>query len=126
MREKMKNLITFLFISLMLFTFSCPLPAADSDKGKRLFDDPRLGNGNTGKTCRTCHEGGLDLDSGFSARKNFEVMGVKVADAVEAVNFCIEVTLRGEGLDSQSREMANLLAYLEVLAKEGGGRKYDP
>ena len=82
--------------------------------------------GSNGKTCLTCHEKGLDLDVNLMDKRNFEVMGVKVKDPADAVNFCIEVALRGEGIDPQSKEMANMLAWLAILATKSEGKKYDP
>lgn len=119
----MRKVIIF---TALILAISSLAAAADPDSGRGLFNDPRLGLGTSGKTCKTCHVDGLDLDIDLLGKRNFEIMGVMVADVREAVNFCIEVTLRGEGIDPDSKEMQDILAYLEILAREGGGKKYDP
>ena len=110
----------------LLLLFATPGLAAKIERGKLLFNDPTLGKGSNGKTCNTCHEGGLDLAINVIHKENFEVMGVEVENIREAVNFCIQVTLRGEGIDLQGEEMDDLLSYLEFIAKKGGGKKFDP
>ncbi len=114
-----------ILISLLLIS-ATPCLAAEIDRGKLLFNDPDLGNGSNGKTCNTCHAGGLDLAIDVIHKVNFEIMGVEVKNISEAVNFCIQVTLRGEGLDLQREEMDDLLSYMESIAKKGGGKKFDP
>ena len=114
-------IFTVVLISLYGLTY-----AADPENGRKLFADPLLGRGTSGKTCNTCHEGGLDLNVNMAEKSNFELMGVQVADIREAINFCIEVTLRGEDLDPHSKEMEDILAYLEILARHWGGKKYAP
>src|SRR5574341_671334 len=32
------------------------------ERGKTLFNDPKLGNGTAGKSCNTCHPGGKGLE----------------------------------------------------------------
>ena len=100
--------------------------AGDAERGKALFSDPSFGNGTNGKTCLTCHEEGLDLDMNLMEKRDFEVMGVRVKDPADAVNFCIEVTLRGEGLDPQHKDMRDMLSWLTILAPSSQGRKYKP
>ena len=114
-----------ILISLLLFS-ATPGPAAEIDRGELLFNDPTLGRGSNGKTCNTCHAGGLDLAINVIHKENFEIMGVKVENIREAVNFCIQVTLRGEGLDLQGEAMDDLLSYLDFIAKKGGGKKFTP
>ncbi|MBU0479732.1 MAG: hypothetical protein KKG47_01395 [Proteobacteria bacterium] len=117
-----KEIITGLAVLLA----TAPCLAGDPVRGERLFSDPSFGNGTSGKTCLTCHEKGLDLGVDLMGKRNFEIMGVMVANPSEAVNFCIEVALRGEGLDLQSEEMSDILSFLEILALKGGGKKYSP
>jgi cytochrome c len=114
-----------ILITLLLFS-ATPGLAAKIDRGKLLFNDPDLGKGSNGKTCNTCHEGGLDLAINVFHKENFEVMGVGVKNIREAVNFCIQVTLRGEGLALQGQDMTDILSYLDFIAKKGGGKKFDP
>ena len=89
-----------ILITILLFSATSGL-AVEINRGKLLFNDPSLGKGTSGKTCNTCHAGALDLATDLIHKENFEVMGVEVENIREAVNFCIKVTLRGEGLDLQ-------------------------
>ena len=90
---------------------------ADLDNGRRLYRDPTLGKGVSGKCCFTCHEQGRDLGADLDQRINFNVMGIVMQGVAEVVNFCIEVALRGEGLEPQGQEMVDLTAYLVWLGK---------
>lgn len=104
--------------TLLAVLLSCPAAlAADPANGKRLFYDPALGGGTSGKCCFTCHEGGRGLGDDLDRRKEFTVMGNRVADLAGVVNFCIEVALRGEGLARESREMEDLTGYLVWLGR---------
>ncbi|MFZ5774740.1 MAG: c-type cytochrome [Thermodesulfobacteriota bacterium] len=95
-----------------------PCLAAESSFGARLFSEPGLAGSTNGKSCLTCHEGGRDLSPATLARQEYTVMGNRVQSLAEAVNFCIEVTLRGEALAETSAEMKDLLAYLRVFIAE--------
>lgn len=91
---------------------------ADLANGRRLYRDPTLGGGTTGKCCFTCHEQGRDLGADLAQRSGFEVMGIAMQGVAEVVNFCIEVALRGQEIDPQGKEMADLTTYLAWLGKE--------
>lgn len=111
----------FLLLTVLLGGWSSTLLAADLANGRRLYFDPALGGGTSGKCCFTCHETGRDLGDDLDRRTHFTVMGIALEGIAEVVNFCIEVTLRGEGLDPQGKEMEDLLAYLTWLGKSQGG-----
>lgn len=98
-----------------------PCPGAEGDRGKALFTEPGLGGSSNGKSCMTCHDGGRDLSPETLSRKEYLVMGNPIKSLTEVVNFCIEVTLRGEALDEKSAEMADLLAYLRCFIAEQVG-----
>ncbi|MEW6500376.1 MAG: hypothetical protein ACOY8P_07100 [Thermodesulfobacteriota bacterium] len=95
---------------------------ADLANGRRLYRDPSLGGGTSGKCCLTCHEQGRDLGADLDQRRTFTVMENPVGDLAGAVNFCIEVALRGQEIDPQGQEMADLTSYLAWLGKN----KRDP
>jgi hypothetical protein len=90
---------------------------ADLANGRRLYRDPSLGGGTSGKCCFTCHEQGRDLGADLGQRATFIVMENPVGDLAGAVNFCIEVALRGQEIDPQGQEMADLTTYLAWLGK---------
>lgn len=70
------------------------------DKGKALFNDPKLGT--SGKSCNSCHVDGKGME---------KAAAMKDLDAV--VNSCITVNLKGEALDSNSDEMKSLVLYIQ-------------
>ena len=112
-----------IFFSLMLCLFLAAYPGAqpgqaDAARGRTLFVDPQLGGGTSGKTCETCHEHGRDIGPDITRKTSFTVMRIPILSLPEVVNFCIEVALRGKGLDPAGRDMRDLIEYLELLGKE--------
>ncbi len=107
----------FALMILGIFCLVQPSHAGDVLRGKMLFESPQLGKGTSGKTCLTCHEHGRDFSLQTLSKTSFEVMGIELGGIEEVINFCIEVTLRGEGLEKESRDMEDLLAYLEVFIR---------
>jgi hypothetical protein len=89
--------------------------AADVDKGKALFESPTLGDGTTGKTCKSCHPGGEGLGSDLFERKTITIMGMGKNRVEEVVNVCIENPLGGSAIDTEGEEMQDLVAYLKTL-----------
>lgn len=88
--------------------------AADVEKGKALFNDPKLGGGTAGKSCNSCHPDGKGLENAGD-KKEFNIMGKKQKGLVEAVNFCIEMALKGKAIDPKGTDMANIVAYIKSL-----------
>ncbi len=87
-------------------------------KGKKLYNDPTLGYGTTGKTCTTCHENGEGISNNFDTKNEYIVMGLKIKTLPEVINTCIEITLRGEGIDPQGEEMKALISYIQYLKRD--------
>lgn len=79
---------------------------ASADKGKALFNDPKLGT--TGKTCNDCHPNG----------KGLEMSGTKEA-LPDIVNGCIAGSIKGKALKDNSVEMQSLILYIKSVGKEG-------
>jgi hypothetical protein len=78
---------------------------ATPDKGKALFNDPKLGT--NGKTCNDCHKDGTGLERS-GERKDLE----------KTVNKCVTASLKGKALKPKSVEMLSLLLYLKGLGGE--------
>jgi len=97
--------------------------AANADKGKTLFESPRLGGGTTGKSCVSCHEGGKGLGSDLFERKQFTIMKVEKKSLADVVNVCIENPLGGKAIDPQGQEMQNLIAYMKTLVTKPAKKK---
>lgn len=111
----MRLAATVLIVTVLLPSISL---GADLANGRRLYLDPTLAGGTTEKCCATCHEQGRDLGSDLDQRTDFDVMGIAMQGLAEVINFCIEVTLRGEGLEPRSNEMGDLIAYIIWLGKQ--------
>jgi len=85
-------------------------PEISIEKGKALFNDPKLGTNS--KTCGTCHMDGKGLErSGANA------------DLVRVINGCIVGPLRGKALEDTSAEMQSLVLYIKSLAGKQSGVK---
>ncbi len=78
---------------------------ATVEKGKTLFNDPKLGT--NGKSCNTCHPNG----------KGLEKAGVK-SDLESTINGCITIPLKGKALDPKSVEMQSLVLYIKSLGEK--------
>lgn len=88
--------------------------AADVAKGKALFNDPKLGGATSGKSCNSCHPNGKGLEMAAD-KKEFNIMGKKQNGLEEAVNFCIQMALKGKPIDPKGSDMANIVAYIKSL-----------
>ncbi len=108
------------FLIALLLSPPATAPAADPDRGGLLFASPTLGGGTSGKSCLTCHEDGRDFSQETVSKKRYEVMGIVMRSLPEVINFCIEVTLRGEGLDEAGRDMEDLIAFLALFSRQEG------
>jgi cytochrome c peroxidase len=84
------------------------------EKGKILFNDTNFGNGTSGKSCNSCHPNGRGLNKA-GEKKKFNIMGQRQNSLEEAVNFCIKAALKGEAIDPESEDMANIIAYITSL-----------
>ncbi len=92
-------LATFLWIGLI----SAAQDGASVEKGKALFNDPRLGT--TGKSCNDCHPNGKGAEKA-AAKKDIE----------QIVNGCITHSIKGKALAVDSVEMRSLVMYIKSLA----------
>lgn len=79
---------------------------ASVEKGKALFNDPKLGT--TGKSCNDCHPNG----------KGTEESGAK-ADLPRIVNACITASIKGKEIDEKSMEMQSMVMYIKSLGTGG-------
>lgn len=86
----------------------------NAQRGKALFNDPKFGNGTSGKSCNSCHPGGRGLEAA-GEKTEFNIMGRKQNSIEEAVNICIEIPLKGTPIDPNSQDMKDMVAYLKSL-----------
>ncbi len=109
------NVLKVCTTSITLMGFLCSAAvAADAIKGRELFNDPKLGNGASGKSCNSCHADGAGLEE-TGGKNKFVVMGKTVFRLEEAVNLCIEHRMKGRALDPKSPAMADIIAYINSL-----------
>lgn len=78
---------------------------ASVEKGKALFNDPKLGT--TGKSCNDCHKNGEGMEKA-GARKDLETV----------INACIARSIKGKPLDEKSMEMQSMVKYIKSLGGE--------
>ncbi len=88
--------------------------AGDIKTGKALFNDTTFGNGTSGKSCNSCHLGGKGMEMAGD-KKEFNIMGKKQNSLEEAVNFCIEMALKGKAIDPDGKSMKDIVAYIKSL-----------
>lgn len=79
---------------------------ASVDKGKVLFNDPKLGT--TGSSCNDCHQNG----------KGVEKAGAK-PNLVATINQCVTQAIKGKALDEKSIEMQSMVMYIKSLGDQG-------
>ena len=84
--------------------FSLAIAAGDVEKGKALFNDPKFGGGTAGVSCNSCHPDGKGLEKAVDKK-----------DLEKFVNSCIKNALKGNGIDTKSAEMAEIIAYIKSL-----------
>ncbi len=78
---------------------------ATIDKGKVLFNDPKLGSSE--KSCNTCHKDGKGMEKA-ATKKDLEVM----------INSCITGALKGKTLEVKSTDMQSLVLYIKSFAAD--------
>jgi cytochrome c5 len=89
------------------------------ERGKTLFNDPKLGGGTAGKSCNTCHPGGKGLE-GVGEKMEWKNPGGTFKSLEDVVNVCIEMALKGKALDVKSDQMKDMISYLKSLKPKAG------
>jgi len=107
-------LLSMIAISLM-FSFVFASKHLPEERGKALFNDPKFAGGTAGKSCNSCHPNGKGLEKS-AEKKEFNIMGKKLASLEDAVNVCIEMANKGKKIAVDSQEMKDLAAYIKSLA----------
>jgi len=102
---KALKIALFSAVSLSLI-FSLAIAAGNVEKGKALFNDPKLGGGTAGVSCNSCHPDGKGVE---------KAADWKDKDLEKQVNLCIKNALKGKGIDPKSAEMADIIAYVKSL-----------
>jgi cytochrome c len=107
----------FFFAIALSLGVSFAFAAGDVEKGKALFNDPKLGT--NGSTCGTCHPDGKGLEkSGATGKVEWKTPAGDTRSLEDAINICITAALNGQALDKKSQKMQDLVAYIKSLGKE--------
>lgn len=116
---------------------------AGLERGKKLFNDKKLGDNKSGKSCATCHKNGGTI--GGASEMTWKGMTMKVniptlrgaaahfpkpmgpmkalVDLVGMNNMCIMTFLKGDPINKNSQQAVDLAAYVTSFSK---GRKLEP
>lgn len=107
-------------IAIVMFAASSALAMhhTPEDRGKALFNDPKLGGGTSGRSCNTCHPDGKGL-IGVAEKREWKNPGGVFKSLAETVNTCIVMALQGKALDVNSEQMKDLVSYLKSLKAQG-------
>jgi hypothetical protein len=115
---KIFKITTLLLMAIGLVFFlactSATVTKGDTGKGELLFNDVNFGTGTSGKSCNSCHPDGKGLEKA-GEKKEFTIMGQNQNSLEEAVNFCIEMALKGKAINTKSEDMVNIVAYIKTL-----------
>lgn len=112
------KLFSLILLSLVILSLVVPaaFAAGNAEKGKAMFNDPKLGT--NGKSCGSCHPNGKGLEkAGDMSKKEWKTPAGKEKSLEDAVNICITVALKGKALDKKSQQMHDMVAYIHSLGK---------
>jgi cytochrome c len=111
--------VTALIAMAMLFaTAVFAMQHTPVDRGKAMFNDPKLSGGTAGVSCNTCHPDGKGL-VGVGEKKMWKTPGGETKTLEDAVNICITMALKGKALDVKSEQMKDIVSYLKSLKPAG-------
>lgn len=96
---------------------SSALLSGSIEKGMKLFNDTKFAGATSGKSCNSCHPNGKGLEKAAD-KKEFNIMGKKQNSIEEAVNFCIEMAIKGKAIDPNSQEMKEIVAFIKSLGQK--------
>lgn len=102
--------------------FSYAFAAADTAKGKTLFNDVKFAGGTAGISCNSCHPEGKGLEKAAD-KKEFDLGGKMQKSLEEAVNVCIVIANKGKAIDVKSDRMKELVAYIKSLKVKAAAEK---
>ena len=111
---KSTKLIAVIVIAMLASSSVLAMHHTPEDRGKALFNDPKLGGGTSGNSCNTCHPDGKGL-VGVAEKSEWKNPGGMFKSLAETVNTCIVMALKGKALDVNSDQMKDLISYLKSL-----------
>jgi cytochrome c peroxidase len=105
-------------IAMLMASAVVAMHHTPEDRGKTLFNDPKLGGGTAGRSCNTCHPDGKGL-VGVGDKMGWKTPGGDFKTLEDAVNICITMALQGKALDVKSEQMKDIVSYLKSLKAAG-------
>jgi mono/diheme cytochrome c family protein len=111
---KSLKIIALISIAMLLASAVFAMHHTPEDRGKTLFNDPKLGDGTSGKSCNSCHPDGKGLE-GVGSKMMWKNPGGEFKSLEEATNVCITLALKGKALDVKSEQMKDLVAYMKSI-----------
>ncbi len=121
---KLLKVLSFSLIILSLM-FSFAFAAGSVEKGKAMFNDPKLGT--NGMTCNSCHPGGKGLEkAGAQGKTEWKTPAGVKKSLQDAINICITQALKGKALDNNSQGMKDMVAYINSLGGKAPMKKQAP
>jgi cytochrome c peroxidase len=106
---KLLKIIALISIAMLLASAVLAAHHTPEDRGKALFNDPKLG-GKEGKSCSSCHPDG----------KGLEKVATKAdGQTTEMINKCMSNAHSGTTLDVNSEQMKDLMSYIKTLKPAG-------
>ena len=115
---KSMKLIAVIVIVMLASSSVLAMHHTPEDRGKALFNDPKLGGGTSGNSCNTCHPDGKGL-VGVAEKREWKNPGGMFKSLAETVNTCIVMALKGKALDADSEQMKDLISFLKSLKAQG-------
>jgi cytochrome c peroxidase len=106
---KIWKIIALISIAMLLASAVLAAHHTPEDRGKALFNDPKLG-GKEGKSCSSCHPDGKGLEKAATKADG---------QTQEMVNKCMSNAHSGKTLDVNSEQMKDLLSYIKTLKPAG-------
>jgi cytochrome c peroxidase len=83
---------------------ACAAGKSSEEKGKEMFNDPKLGGSANESSCNSCHAGGQGLENA-AANKKF----------TKLINNCLVGKMEGEKIDGRTVSMKSLKMYIQSL-----------
>jgi cytochrome c5 len=117
--KSLKIAVLFLVAIALVTSAAFAMKHLPEERGKTLFNDPKLGGGTAGKSCNTCHPGGKGLE-GVGEKMEWKNPGGTFKSLEDVVNVCIEMALKGKALDVKSDQMKDMISYLKSLKPKAG------
>ena len=121
------RIVKIIVLSLVVIGMitSMGFASGNVEKGKAMFNDPKLGT--NGSTCNTCHPDGKGLEkAGEKSKKEWITPGGAQKSLEDAVNICITMALGGKVLDKKSQAMQDIVAYIKSIGGKAPMKKQAP